>query len=242
MAAIHDQSSGQSDLLIWLNSVGGNAGVTLVQVVRFTNFGQAFVEYSLHQDTGDGNNFESGASLKSINATGVMVVGRSPRQGISVTLPLQTSVDAHSEMVRMYHYSLAFPETVKGSYGPPPFVQTYNDRPFVGIDISWTTTNCGYNNCYSKIYVQSIYPASPSAGRINMGDQILNVAPNEMPVKSVGSAALGPLVIDEVALLHPGQVVTFTILRAGKQIEVPIRLGQWDIRRDVVNAGLLTTF
>jgi hypothetical protein len=215
VAVIHDQPGGGADLLYWVNSVGGNSGNLIVGIVHFAR-DIATLTYSEHGDEGHVDSFD----VLSSTPAGVTVTGSSPHQMVQITLPWITAADDRSQAARMYSRTLA-PTADYDSYQV-----VADDRPYVGVAISPLTGG-------RQARVESIDPNAPASGVLRVGDILTGVAETALGAGITGSL-LGPPVIDEVAILHPGNTVTLQIIRDGQPSHVTLRLAQWGPAADAL--------
>jgi hypothetical protein len=214
LALIHDQPNGGADLLYWVNSVGGNSGNLIVGIVHFAT-GVATVMYSEDGDEGHVGSFDVPTSAPA----GVSVTGSGPQQTVQITLPWITAADSRSQAARMYTRTLA--PIWSGSYQV-----IADDRPYVGVAISPLPGG-------TEARVESVDPNSPAGGELKVGDIITGVADTALG-SNVISTLIGPPVIDEVAILQPGAMVTLDIIRNGQPSTVTLRLAHWSSASDVL--------
>jgi hypothetical protein len=217
VAAVHDQPNGGADLLYWVDSVGGNSGNLIVGIVHFAG-DIATLTYNEGGDEGHVSSFDVPTST----SAGVTVIGSSPHQMVQITLPWITAADSRSQAARMYSRTLA-PAADYDSYQV-----VADDRPYVGVAISPLTGG-------SQARVESVDPNSPASGVLQVGDILTGVADTALGV-NITSSLIGPPVIDEVAILHPGIAVTLQISRNGQPSHVTLRLAQWGPAADALAA------
>jgi hypothetical protein len=211
---VHDQPAGGADLLYWVNSVGGNSGKLIVGIVHFAS-GVATLTYNEDGDEGHVGSFDVPTSTPA----GVSVTGTGPNQTVQITLPWITPADSRSQAARMYTRTLA-----------PNWTGYYqvvaDDRPYIGVAISPLPGG-------SQARVESVDPNSPANGELHVGDILTAVADTALGT-TITSTLIGPPVIDEVAILQPGDMVTLQILRNGKASNATLRLAHWSPAADAL--------
>ena len=214
VALIHDQPDGGADLLYWVNSVGGNSGKLIAGIVHFAS-GVATLTYSEDGDEGHVGSFDVPTSTP----PGVSITGTGPNQMVQITLPWITAADSRSQTARMYTRTLA-----------PNWTGYYqvvaDDRPYVGVGISPLPGG-------TQARVASVDPTSPANGELHVGDILTGVADTTLGT-NITSTLIGPPVIDEVAILQPGDMVTLQILRNGKASNATLRLAHWSPAADAL--------
>ena len=214
VALIHDQPDGGVDLLYWVNSVGGNSGKLIVGIVHFAT-GVVTLVYSEAGDEGHVGSFD----VPTGTPAGVSVTGSGPQQMVQITLPWITAADSRSQAARMYTRTLA-----------PNWTGYYqvvaDDRPYVGVAISRLAGG-------TQARVASVDPNSPANGVLHVGDILTAVADTALGT-NITSTLIGPPVIDEVAILHPGVTVTLQIVRNGTPSNVTLRLAHWSSASDAL--------
>ena len=214
VALIHDQPADGADLLYWVNSVGGNSGKLIVGIVHFAT-GAATLVYSEDGDEAHVGSFDVPTSTPG----GVGVAGTGPNQTVQITLPWITAADSRSQAARMYSRTLA-----------PNWTGYYqvvaDDRPYVGVAISPLPGG-------TRARVESVDPTSPANGELHVGDILTGVADTALGT-NITSTLIGPPVIDEVAILQPGDMVTLQIIRNGQPSTVTLRLARWSSAADAL--------
>ena len=209
VAVIHDQPGGGADLLYWVNSIGGNSGALLIGIVHYVHQ-IATLTYSDNGDEAHVGTFD----VPTTASPGVAIVGSAPNQQVQVTLPWLTGADSRSQAARMYSFTVAPAPSSYDSY-----VVVSDTRSYVGVGLSTvdgtTQGRVGY-----------VDPASPAAHLLQVGDLITGVLSSQLPA-SVAADLIGPVVLDEIAILNPGDTAALQVSRGGRQLVVPIKLGQW---------------
>ena len=112
----------------------------------------------------------------------------------------------------MYSFTVAPAPSSYDSY-----VVVSDTRSYVGVGLAGVDGNdvrSGRNR-----------PASPAAHRLQVGDLISGVVGSQLPA-SVAADLIGPVVLDEVAILNPGDTAALQVSRRGRLV-VPITLGHW---------------
>lgn len=201
---LHDQGSpNHADLVYWLNSAAGNGTQLIVGVVHYSS---QLAHLAWNWTTFEGNLLAWKGPLAS-----VAVIGSTPHQQLKISLPWRTSIDGSDEAVRTYSFTIA-PDP---KYQFDQYSVMSDDRPLVGVGLRRVGAGQG-----QVVYVA---PGSPADGVLEQGDIIDGVD---------GSAPLpvyGPIVIDEVAVHHPGDTIALDIERQGQRRVVPITLGEWKL-------------
>jgi hypothetical protein len=208
VAVVHDQPQ-SSDLLYWLDSVGGNSGALHIGVVRYMH-GLANLVYA--------NTFDEGHIGPSdglpTTQSGVSVIATAPHQQIQVTAPWLTDADSRSHAARMYSVTLARVDS-DGSYRV-----VADSRPYLGVGTAIAAGTTGPT-------VRFVEPGSPAASVLMVGDILKDVSGSALSTAPEGLN--GPIVVDQIAVLHPGDSVSLEILRHGNPTTVRIKLGQWSL-------------
>ena len=145
---------------------------------------------------------------------GFAIVGAAPNQQVQVTLPWLTDADSRSQAARTYSFTVAPAPSSYDSYVVVSDTRSYVGVGLAGVD-GTTQGRVGY-----------IDPASPAAHRLQVGDLISGVVGSQLPA-SVAADFIGPVVLDEVAILNPGDSAALQVSRGGVQLVVPITLGHW---------------
>jgi hypothetical protein len=205
VATVHDQYSGKSDLVYWVNSVKGNSDELLVGVVHFDHE-IASLNYTFEGNYGHAFTFDEVSTMK----TGVQIVGTGRRQRVEISLPLLTPVDSESQAARMYSFVIAPRPRNFASYRV-----VYDSRPFVGVALN------------SSARVEVVDPGSPAAGKLKVGDVLRAVQGSRLRARD-SSSLLGPDIVEQVALLRPAQNVGLIVNRVGRLLVVEVTLAQWD--------------
>lgn len=122
-------------------------------------------------------------------------------QRLAITATYQTAVDAGCCPIRDYHLTVG---KVAGSYKV-----LSDDRPFLGITVMLASLDRA-----AKAVVVRVAPGSPADGVLRVGD-ILTAVDGDPPVDPEG--LLGPGVIDQVALHHPGDKLALDVERQGSR-------------------------
>jgi hypothetical protein len=211
IAVVHDQPHGKSDLLYWLNSIGGNTSVVMVGIVHFQDQ-IANLAYSYSGE--DGHVFGFDVPPKN-SSTVVKVIGKTPHQEVEVTQPWLSAADSESDAVRMYSIEIA-PISTDFNVNFDQYHIVKDDMPYVGVGLNLHST------------VVYVYQASPAFGELRVGDIITGVEESPLPL-SIAEGLNGPSVIDAVELFRPGDVIFLKILRDGTPIVIHLRLAQWPL-------------
>jgi hypothetical protein len=209
VAVIHDQPGGGADLLYWVNSIGGNSGALLIGIVHYVHQ-IATLTYS---DDGDEAHVET-FDVPTTASPGVAIVGSAPSQQVQVTLPWLTGADSRSQAARMYSFTVAPAPSSYDSY-----VVVSDTRSYVGVGLASVDGTMQGRVGY-------VDPASPAAHLLQVGDLISGVLGTQLPASSAADL-IGPVVLDEVAILNPGDTAALQVSRNGRQLVVPIKLAQW---------------
>ena len=211
VAVMRDLPGGSASLVYWVPAVAGNTTTWLIGIVNFKNQ-IANLAWSTGQNVA---HIESYGVRTRQPYAAPAVIGRSPHQELLVTAPWETSDDNQSYAVRQYTYEVGPVQDGPGFY----YYRAFNDtRSLVGVTVMATYRSSGAK-------VASVYPGSPAAGKLKVGDLIERVAGAPRP--PYAGVLNGPMVIDQVALFYPGQEVRLDVERAGHQLIVPITLGRW---------------
>ena len=211
IAVVYDQLHGRSDLLYWLNSIGGNTSVVLVGIVHFQDQ-IANLVYSYYGEDGHVAEFDTRPQDPTSFVT---VVGKSPHQKVVVTQPWLSAADSESNAVRLYSFEIAPISTDFSEYFDQYHVVKEN-MPYVGV---------GLNLKSAVVYVDQ---ASPAFGELRVGDIITGIENSPLPL-SAAERLIGPSVIDAVELLRPGDVVSLRVVRDGSSLVIRLRLAQWPL-------------
>lgn len=208
VAVVRDQPQG-SDLLYWLDSIGGNSGALHVGVVRYVHQ----IANLVYANTFDEGHLGASDVLPSTQS-GVSVVATAPHQQIQVTAPWLTDANSRSHAARMYSVTLALVDS-DGSYRV-----VADTRPYLGVGTSIAAGTTGPT-------VTFVEPGSPAANVLMVGDVLKDVRGSTLSTAPEGLT--GPIVVDQIAVLHPGDSVSLEILRHGNPTTVRIKLGQWSL-------------
>ena len=186
VAVIHDLPGGSASLVYWVPAVAGNTTSWLIGIVNFKNQ-IANLVWSTQQN------------VAHIGTYGVhprqalpapAIIGHTPQQELLVTGPWETSDDNQSYAVRQYTYEVGPVQDGPGFY----YYSAFNDtRSLVGVTVMTTYRLSGAK-------VASVYPGSPAAGKLKVGDLIERVVGAPPPPFAKG--LFGPKVIDQVALTY----------------------------------------
>lgn len=122
-----------------------------------------------------------------------------------------TPTDAHCCAVGRYTWAEA-----EGGYGAE---ETSDSRPWLGAIVQ----EVGKNALMGTLRVTGLADKAPAAGRLHVGDLILDVL--NAPKRPKGFQAVTFSIFDKVILLHPGDTVRLRIERDGRFIVVPVKLG-----------------
>jgi hypothetical protein len=208
VSVIKDQPDGRADLLYWLDSIAGNGGSLLVGIVHYSHQ-IATLSYNYSGDEGHVIDFD----VPSQTPSGASVMGLAPHQQVKVTLPWLTPDDSRSQAARMFSFVIG---ASTPSYAGYQIVS--DDQPYVGVGLSSGSES-------TDGVVESVDPDSPAAGQLQIGDVITGIAGSALT--SVAAQDLnGPVVIEQVALLHPGNSVTLNVIRNGTPLTITIVLAQ----------------
>jgi S1-C subfamily serine protease len=205
---IKDQPGKDADLLYWLDSIQGNGGALLVGIVHYSNQIASLV-YNYSGDEGHVISFD----IPPQTTSGASVIGLAPHQQVKVTLPWLTPVDSRSQAARMYYFMV---KRSTPSYSGYQVV--YNDQPYVGVGLSPVPGS-------TEGVVGYVDPESPAASTLQVGDVLTGVAGSSLSALAAKDLN-GPIVIEEVALLHPGDKVSLDVIRDGTPMTVEITLAQ----------------
>jgi hypothetical protein len=218
VAVVHDQPGGASDLVYWVDSVGGNSGDLIVGIVHFAHQIATLV-FNENGDEGHVQSFDKPPTAQA----GVTIVGASPHQKVQVTLPWLTVADNRSQAARMFSVTLAPTASYDG------YQVVADDRPYVGVAVRQVIGT-------TELRVTAVDPASPAAAGLKVGDIITGVANSTLPPR-VTSELLGPPVIDEVAVLAPGDKVALQVVRGAQRLLVPVVLAAWNTASPDITDG-----
>jgi hypothetical protein len=200
---VHDQPNRGADLVYWLNSVQGDSSVLIVGVVHYENK-VANLVWSFRAA-------EDGGPLT--RTAGVAITGRANQQQIMVTVPWHTQADRGRTAVRSYSFVIApAPQNAFDSY-----TVVSDDRPLVGVGLTAVPRSTQGKVAY-------LPAGSQAQGALQIGDLIDGID----HVSPTTHSHLGPAVIDEVALHHPGDTIALDIERRGQRRVVAVRIGQWN--------------
>jgi S1-C subfamily serine protease len=203
VAVVRDQPNGGADLVYWLNSPHGNVRHLLVEVVHYAH-GRADIAFGFNTD-------EAGASLT--RNTSVVVAGTAPFQQIQVTVPWNTQTDPIATAVRTYRFVVA----PASNSAVDAYRVVSDDRPLAGVGIVAVAHS-------TQGRVTYVAAGTAAGGLLQLGDVIDGIDGIAAP----SHPGFVPAVVDEVAVHHPGDKVTFDIVRQGRPAAVAVTLGQWN--------------
>jgi len=208
VSLIRDQPGGGADLLYWLDSIAGNGGSLLVGIVHYSHQ-IATLTYNYSGDEGHVINFD----VPPQTTSGASVIGLAPHQQVKITLPWLTPADSRSQAARMFSFVIG---ASTPSYEGYQIVS--NDQPYVGVGLSSVSGS-------ADGVVGFVNPGSPAAGQLEVGDVITGMVGSTLTAAAAQNLN-GPVVIEDVALLHPGNRVTLNVIRGGSPITIGITLAQ----------------
>lgn len=125
-----------------------------------------------------------------------------------------TPADAHCCPLTSYRFTIA---KRKG------YLEETNDtRSWLGVNVKVTKPDDWPT---SPLRVTEIAERSPAAGRLRVGDVLLDVLGAPKPPKAFAGSPQVKSIFDKLILLRPGETAKLLVERDGKQIIVPVRLG-----------------
>jgi hypothetical protein len=127
--------------------------------------------------------------------------------------PYWTRADAHCCPSRDYQFALA----ARGGY----ITETADQRPFLGVLVRQTG---GDGAVSSTLQVTQIADNSPAAGRLLVGDLIVDVA-NARPSRDTGDPAATDSLYNKLTSLDAGETAQLVVERGGARFTVPVKLG-----------------
>lgn len=124
-----------------------------------------------------------------------------------------TPTDAHCCPITSYRFTV---ERQKDGY----VGETSDGRAWIGVVVHQIDEASGLTG---DLRVTELADDSPAAGRLHVGDVLVNVLDAPKPPKGFPASTYS--IFDKVALLHPGDVARLLVERSGMQIVVPVKLG-----------------
>jgi len=143
---------------------------------------------------------------------GFRVVGSGPSQTLDASAEFWTPVDAHCCPIRTYAF-------VVGAGGEQGITSIRDDRAWLGLLVKAVREN----ESNSPLEVVDVVAGSPAAALFRKGDTITSLV--NAP-KSENQGALGPALIDQIALLKAGTTASFRVIGASSETNtVTVKLG-----------------
>ncbi len=142
------------------------------------------------------------------------VTGSPARQTLTINAPWISPVDPNCCSVRPYTQTIA--ATRDGSWRA-----VADNRPWAGALILQTALEP------NEAVVAGTTAGSPLAGHLRPGDIVDAVNGQPLPPNDLAGTILGPPVVDQVALHHPGDRITLDVLRDGQRVEIPVTLSSY---------------
>lgn len=139
------------------------------------------------------------------------IEGRPGQQRVTLRAEYFTDADAECCPVRDFTQTLG-PDPV--NFALTSAVQVVQDnRPWMGADVTTDPTTPG------AVIVVGTAPGSPASASLRVLDHIVGV---ETPPSS--SSGKTPGVLDDVGRRHPGDHITLSVTRAGRDLRIPVTL------------------
>ncbi|MGH8995517.1 MAG: hypothetical protein ACRDYB_05735, partial [Acidimicrobiales bacterium] len=195
----------RTDLALW-SGVNYGANAPFAAYILHDNGQAVSVAYS---------SFGEGGTAK--------VIGKVPRQRLSVSYQWITSVDPECCAVRNFTQEIGWQwppvahRSLPGNYGI-----LSDNRSWLGAYLAIEPQE---NNVYPPPVVMTVVPDSPAAGVLQPGDQLLSVAGITLPDDN--GASLGPSVIDQIAIEMPNTPIALSIERGDQRLTENIRLSSY---------------
>lgn len=142
---------------------------------------------------------------------GFRVVGSTANQTLDASAQFWTPADAHCCPIRAYSF-------IVGAGGEQGITSIRDDRPWLGLFVKAEHEM----EATSPVKVVGVVPGSPAAALFREGDVITSLVGAS---KSENQGALGPALIDQVALLKAGATATFNVERSSGATNVTVKLG-----------------
>ena len=220
VGVLHDLPGGRASLAYWTPMVDGNTTTWAIGIVNLAGGSARLWSTDVNIAHIEGYGVKPPGSLSP------RVVGTAPHQELLVSAPWETPNDNQSYAVREYSFKVACAAWAGAQCSS--YHQVDDTRSFVGIE----ALTYGFSPKGAKVV--SVYPGSPAAGKLEPGDMVTAVKGAELPPDA--KYLNGPPVIDQVALLYPGQECQLVVDRQGRYIDVPIRLGSWPahVQQDIM--------
>lgn len=124
-----------------------------------------------------------------------------------------TPTDAHCCPITSYRFTVG--RQKDGYVG-----ETSDNRAWIGVVVRQVDRTAGL---LGNLRVTGLADNSPAAGRLHVGDVLVNVL--DAPKRPKGFPASDYSIFDKVILLHPGDVARLVVERDSRRIVVPVKLG-----------------